>query len=202
MAKFEQQRGVTLNLIQKNHTDRYQFAKDFLKEQHLKEYILDAGCGIGYGSYIMSDYVTKIHSIDREIDAYKVYQEHYKKDNIDFQCSSIQEAKFYEKYDAIISFEFIEHISFTDAQVLVEKFSKLTKWLIISSPNEDVTPYNGYRFHHRHYTETQFKELLTENGFSIHKSYQQLSVKQDDKIIENQTGGKYLIMIAKSNFIE
>lgn len=129
----ERQSGNQLSDIRADHVARYQFAKQRLIEQkELLNTLLDAGAGVGYGSYILADICKSIDAIDNSKEAKQSFYKSFHKPNINFQQCDIQDAELAPQYDAIVCFEFLEHIAFPSK--LIKQFANVTDYLICSTP--------------------------------------------------------------------
>jgi 2-polyprenyl-3-methyl-5-hydroxy-6-metoxy-1,4-benzoquinol methylase len=186
----EQQRARKLKDIKQDHLNRYYLDNQILQDRNLTDSVLDAGCGNGYGSFILSDIVKQIHAVDIEPEVVEIFSTSYKKPNILFESGNILTTPL-KKYDAIVCFEFIEHIERSD--LAIQQFSKASNFLIISTPNEEYYPFKNHRYHERHYTPEQFKELLSLGGYIINEWFCQ---KGKDPTIVPGTDGRFMIAIA------
>jgi radical SAM superfamily enzyme YgiQ (UPF0313 family)/predicted SAM-dependent methyltransferase/2-polyprenyl-3-methyl-5-hydroxy-6-metoxy-1,4-benzoquinol methylase len=194
--KGERQAAKEVENIRPDHVARYKLACKYIYEGDI---ILDCACGVGYGSYILSQEsnASKIIAVDKSSKAIKFAIKHYKNEKICFQTSdafsiSIEDGSL----DCIISFETIEHL---DGIMLMDVFyGKLKKdgIVIVSTPNQEALQFNKGRFpfHERHYTQVEFTDLLISTGFSIIAKYTQLST--DNQEISEGWGGLFNIVIA------
>lgn len=188
----ERQSGLTLNDIRADHKERYNFAiKQFL-DCNLTGRVLDAGCGVGYGSYMMSEYINHIHSVELSQEAYTNYKQFFYKPNIHFTQNDIFKAQLMDRYDAVVCFEFLEHIQ--DAAEAIKLFAQVSNVLISSTPNEKVRPWakepiNYY--HVRHYTPEQYEQMLIDAGYTNNTFFYQKSGSQPN--ILPGTNGKFMI---------
>ncbi len=178
-----------------DHIMRYRLAIEVLTQNNLNHSILDAGCGVGYGSHLMADYVEKITSVDISADAYEYYKKYFARDNITYLNQSLLKLDTKQKFNAIVCFEFIEHVDF--AVDAIKLFGELSDVLIISSPNETIRPWaqppiNPY--HVRHYTPAEMEALLALGGYQVQHWYCQLSGGQPE-ILEGHNG-KFMIAVA------
>ena len=98
----ERQDATNIDNIAKDHRLRYQFAIDTLKKLNIKGDILECGCGVGYGSFMMSPHFHSIHAVERSQEAFEVYKQAYSMPNILFEMSPIDEASFANSYDAAV----------------------------------------------------------------------------------------------------
>lgn len=162
----ERQIGATLEQIAPDHRKRYEWAAKILKSAGVKT-VLDAGCGNGYGSFILADQggldVRAVDISKEAIEFAKFFYQREGGENIDFEVCDLEELDP-GKPDAIVCFEALEHI---DAPKLVATFQKAAPILLCSVPNEEVMPFSEatHPFHLRHYTPDEFRELLA--GYEI-----------------------------------
>ena len=151
-----------LNLDKKNlkkfeidiskHLTRYNFANLFIKEN---SEVLDAACGVGYGTSLISKKAKNIIGIDYSKAAIKFANQNYKNKKIKFIESNILNYKYPKKFDVIVSLETLEHINKTDGINWIKKCYKMLKKegiFICSSPLLRIR--NGKPFitnpHHLH----------------------------------------------------
>jgi ubiquinone/menaquinone biosynthesis C-methylase UbiE len=90
------------------HLKRYEFAL----ETCLGKTVLDAACGVGYGSTYLSKVANHVTGIDIDATAIAYAQQHYQSPNVTFQVEDATETKFPDAhFEVICSFETIEHLS-------------------------------------------------------------------------------------------
>lgn len=159
---MERQLG-TIDQIREDHVFRYKFALDGLKGK-----ILDAACGCGYGSWILS-HGNEVTGVDIEPSAIEYARLNYSGPK--YILGDIQKKPWKGKFDAAVSFETLEHLA--EPVKVLKHFRQSADTLIASVPNEDVTPFKPENFandvypHLRHYTPTQFAELLDLGGWTV-----------------------------------
>jgi 2-polyprenyl-3-methyl-5-hydroxy-6-metoxy-1,4-benzoquinol methylase len=169
--KVEEQHLVdSLENVREDHLARYYKAFELIEGN-----ILDAACGCGYGTHILSksmnvQSITGIDISDKSLEyANKYWKQNCKKIIFD-KCdlSSYNESTI---YDWVVSFETIEHLK--NPEVFLKQVN--TKHIICSVPNQDIFKYNAARhiYHYRHYTPQEFVDLLKSCGFHINKLYYQ-----------------------------
>ncbi len=102
-----------------HHLARYHWAKQVLQERAPKT-ILDIACGAGYGSYILSNAMpnTLVTGVDYDERAIEQAQSTYSNDNLTYLKGNLVTWEMSDKsgtqslgqYDAITSFDTIEHL--------------------------------------------------------------------------------------------
>ena len=137
------------NNIRPDHLERYNFACKKIKETIPEPSdVLDIGCGIGYGSFIMHNMLNcGIDCIDKSPVAHGVYLEAFAKkaprvNYIVEDFTQLGPDRLPANYDAVVSFEFIEHIPPDLAQSVFDLAGEKTNLFICSSPNERVRPHH------------------------------------------------------------
>ena len=182
------QTATTLKGIRPDHLNRYEWAAEQLAGQR----VLDAGCGIGYGSHILAQAGCKVVAVDGCGEAIDAARKHYAHPDVTFFHGEL--ADLVGTHDAVVCFEVLEHIE--DAPSVVKIFSELADRLMCSVPNEEVVPFLIFKplGHLRHYTPGEFRTLL--RGWDI-PGWQTLQMEfhQEGKLspVERGFGGRTLI---------
>ena len=193
MKQGERQVADTLKAIDRSHLARYQFATKFIKPS---DNVLDFGCGVGYGSFILSKICNEVVAIDKDPEAIEFADEHYASDNICYRTMEVITEVDY--YDLAVCFEVIEHVDNT-VTVIYEIANSLKSGglLIVSTPDERVMPYSSknFPFHKRHYKQKQFADLLNFSPFTIEKKFNQKS--KCEYAIRHGWGGSYNIALCR-----
>jgi SAM-dependent methyltransferase len=163
-----------------NHICRYIFASRLLKEIKAKR-ILDAACGVGYGTnHLATSTGAQVVGIDRSEEALGIAGRSFASMGARFlsdDCHKLDAASGYGPYDAIVSFETLEHLPQPE-RFLDSCFKNLQPagLFIVSSPNKHVTCVPGRPqnpFHEREFFPEEFTSLLTQAGFSNVKLFGQ-----------------------------
>lgn len=157
------------------HIDRYEFTANYLKDK-IKEgsIILDAACGTGYGSDILKKVnAGQIIGVDICPDTVKYANSKYGDKRCVFKVSNVMEMNEFqdEMFDAVVSFETIEHID--QPLVFLKNINRILKKkgiLIISTPNK----WGLTKDHMFDYDYALLKAHL-ESFFNIEESYTQNS---------------------------
>lgn len=195
----ERQVGLKLDSIRTDHKNRYHFASKHMKKQDA--IVVDAACGVGYGSFIISanNNVKKIHSLDISDDAINHAKKYFNNKKIYYSLQNLETDEIIlESSDYFISFETIEHLQ-NPKNFIRKVFNNLkTNGVFIgSTPNEDIMPFvqQNFLFHTRHFREHELDKILKEIGFKEVIFYQQKRAEPSD--IEKINDGQYIIFMAK-----
>ena len=186
--------GTDLRDIRRDHVARYEFAATKFKSMM----VLDAACGIGYGSWILQQQDNEVTGIDIESEAldwanlYWAGPKYVQQDLEDV-------LEFGEdEFDAVVSFETLEHLA--NPKEVLQKFRQAASYLIASVPNQEHYPFDAMKFandkypHKRHYTPKQFEDLLDSAGWDVVEKHCQKG-KQSD--VTWGTDGMFLIYVCR-----
>jgi len=151
------------------HTIRYLFASQFTTSKS----VLDAACGSGYGSAILSKSgATKVVGIDNSSEAIDYCEKNYKKENLEFKKNNCEKITLDTTFDVVVSFETIEHLKNQDNFLTeVKRVLKDDGIFIVSTPNTDTYPSDN-PFHYKEFTESEFKLFLGKYFSNITIFYQ------------------------------
>lgn len=162
MEQGERQVAPTLDGIRDDHLSRYRFAASRLAGKR----VIDAGCGVGYGSMILAEAGCQVLAVDNCREALDYAEKHYAHENITYQECDLAKWKYAPTYDAAICFEVLEHLPAPG--LVLSQLGKVVPLVLASVPNEDVFPHRGkVRFHERHYTPQEFEVLLNTAGWEV-----------------------------------
>lgn len=168
----ERQVATRREEVREDHTARYDWAAKTLPPN---SFVIDLGCGIGYGAKILADAGHRVFAIDTDVETIAHAQEHFVHESIEFVAAPA-EAIYLPKADAAVCFEVIEHLA--DPLPVLTKLCEAAPILLASVPNEDVFPWKPeYSFHHRHYRQGEFRQLLCEAGFHTHAVWGQEGIR-------------------------
>ena len=163
----ERQYGQNLNEVEEWH--RWRYAEIY--PHIVNKTVMDVGCGVGYGAYIMAAVAKLVYAIDDSEEAIDHGRKFFDKDNIYYFPADFMNypERMHNKegykvtYDVIVAFEFIEHVQDTDA--LFAKFEAYQpEKFIISSPHIKC-PIGANKFHHRHYGMDQLINRFWDIGY-------------------------------------
>jgi len=183
----------TFDGIRDDHKNRYIFALTIIGKNYK---VIDAACGIGYGSKLIAEAGNFVDSFDISPEALNYALKHYSHERITYSQADIQAHNFVNEYDFCVSFETVEHLETPETFLKSIKAKKL----IVSVPNESYLPFDRKRhvYHKRHYTESEFCDLLTSCGWKVSKIYHQIGKIGKDAEIQDKIQGNTIIAIAES----
>jgi 2-polyprenyl-3-methyl-5-hydroxy-6-metoxy-1,4-benzoquinol methylase len=152
---------------------------DFVVLAHIQRYLwvqqyldnlvcLDAGCGAGYGTYFLAlNGVNKIIGVDISADAIKYDQKEFRAANLEFKQMSVTKLEFSSDFfDAVISFDVLEHLNEVDQRKFIAEAARLLKpngAAYIGCPNAKRTVQWSNRFHLRELLREEFELLLKQS---------------------------------------
>lgn len=153
--------GETPSIFFFEHLRRYYFIKDLCRNK----YVLDAGCGNGYGSRFLANYAKNVTAIDIDEGAIKNAQLTYKKSNLKFMPINILNKTLKRRFDIVCSFEVIEHIRHQEKFICnIKDLLKKNGVLIISTPNKMIVSPNSKKpsnpFHVKELSYAEFKNFM------------------------------------------
>lgn len=182
----ERQVAPTLDGIRADHRARYSWVT---RRGH--QHMIDAGCGVGYGSQVLADGGAEVFAFDASDEAIGFAQEHYNHNPyINFVREDVYTVDLPEA-EAVCAFEVLEHLANPD--VALRRWSGVANRLYVSVPNEDVLPYKGKYLHHmRHYTKEELTELLLANGWRPTEWWGQEDTQSD---VVRDVNGRTLIAV-------
>lgn len=164
------------------HLSRYEYATKIINKyrQNKKITVLDAACGLGYGSNILQNKtLAYVLGIDLDSTLIKHLIKVNKKNNkIKFLQSDIKSLPFSDcSFDYIVCFETIEHLEKKDGINAIKEFGRVLKKngiIIISSPNGNLTklihrifPKYNNLFHLYEYQPSELKKILEKNKLEV-----------------------------------
>ena len=189
LNKKERQVTPFLEYVREDHRARYNLAKNYIKEN---DKVLDAACGIGYGSTILLDKDCFITAVDLHEGALQYAKEYFFDEKTN---ANVEEDDLGDDYDVVVSFETIEHLP-SPEKFLINVHNSLKKEgkFICSTPNEKIMPFRSttFPYHIKHFTEIELESLLNDHGFAVEKWFCQ----NDRKSLEVEKGSEGLFMIA------
>ena len=139
--------------------------------------VLDAACGEGYGSAILSDFAQEVVGLDLSVEVIMHARDVYgQRSNLSFTSGSVIMIPFHDStFDMVVSFETIEHIDAKDQDLFLSEVRRVLRpdgLFIVSTPNRvnysDRPCYNN-EFHVHELAPDEFKNALSQ--FRVHCVY-------------------------------
>jgi len=158
-----------MNLFQE-HITRYMFCTQFVKNKS----VLDAGCGTGYGSYLLSQQGAKsVIGIDNSKEAIQYAQNNFKDKKLKFiEDDSTKSNLSDSSINVVVAFELIEHLENPKSFISdVNRILKKNGLFILSTPNK-ITYNAANPFHHKEYTENELVNFLKKSFSNVSIFYQ------------------------------
>jgi SAM-dependent methyltransferase len=183
----ERQVAASPDQIRRDHRARYEWVA---RREGAGSRIVDAACGIGYGSKILAGAGASVVAFDHSEEALDYARQHYNHDpGIEYRHADLVAFRA-SGADAVVCFEALEHVA--DPDSVLANFRAMASRLYVSVPNEDVFPFRRWRFHHRHYTATQLEALLNRNGWEVREWWGQKGQESD---VEPRVNGRTLVAV-------
>ena len=127
--------------------------------------VADFGCGIGYGSRLLSAKAGKVLAFDDSQETIEFAKQNYGAENIAYQCADITSLEQMESIDCAVAFEILEHLE--RPQDFMKMLSeKVRHTLVLSVPDISVDLEHS-DFHYRHYTQAEVVDLFLKHGFNV-----------------------------------
>jgi 2-polyprenyl-3-methyl-5-hydroxy-6-metoxy-1,4-benzoquinol methylase len=198
-------------------------SNDFVTLAHIQRYLwvqpylegcvcLDAGCGIGYGTHHLSSssHLATIIGVDLSRDAIKYAQKKYKAKNLKFQQMNVAALEFArESFDAVISFDVLEHLNEADQKKFFAEVVRVLKpngTVYIGCPNGKKTAlWHPNRFHLKELLQEEFESLLKQYFQDVNLLGQDIvykGVRQKEKInseVSNLSISNFIV--AKNDYV-
>ena len=171
------------------HFHRYVFARELVGG--LK--VLDAACGEGYGTALLSTAASSATGVDISEKAVEHARARYPSERLEFLVSDCLELPFDDdEFDCVVSFETLEHLD--DHQGLLTEFRRVLKpggFLLLSSPDKAVysdQQQNRNEFHVRELYRDEFEALLQAHFPAYHLWGQKLLFQSAIWALDEQAG--------------
>jgi SAM-dependent methyltransferase len=141
------------------HRKRYEFALDFCEGKA----VLDAGCGVGYGTALLAERAARVVGVDRDEGAILYARRRYRSPNVEFRRGDLVDLDLPDaSFDVVCSFEAIEHVSDVDSYLAqMRRVLRPGGVYLVSTPRVDQTrayPENPY--HAVELSREDFEQLL------------------------------------------
>ena len=141
------------------HLKRYEFAAPLCLDAD----VLDAGCGVGYGSAFLAASARRVVGIDLDPDAIAYARERYARPNVEFRVGDLVALDLPDaSFDIVCSFETLEHVADVDAYLgEIARVLRPEGVFMVSTPQAEATteaPENP--FHRVELARADFEALL------------------------------------------
>ena len=141
------------------HLKRYEFALPLCRGKE----VLDAGCGVGYGTALLAQEAARAVGVDIDAQALAYARERYRAANLEFRRMDLLDLDFADaSFDVVCSFEAIEHLAHRDAFLAgAARLLRPGGALVVSTPRAERTTERPSNPHHRvEYSREDFEALL------------------------------------------
>ena len=165
----ERQIGKTFTEIEPKHVERYSIAAEYCEGKR----VLDAACGIGYGSNLLKHEgkAKEVVGVDNSAEALEYANTHWRTPNIKFQQFDLEQRDDFTElgiFDTIVSLETLEHLQPYPTETL-EKFDEILKpggYLIYSHPENERPPGGRYHKHTKLFGQPIINHM-TQYGYEV-----------------------------------
>ena len=119
------------------HLKRYEFARQFCAGRE----VLDAGCGVGYGTAFLGETARRVVGVDLDEKAIEYARRRYSPENVEFLHADVTALPLADdSFDVACSFEAIEHVR--DPEALVAELRRVVRAdgvCVLSTPHVERT---------------------------------------------------------------
>jgi SAM-dependent methyltransferase len=141
------------------HLKRYEFATPWCRDAE----VLDAGCGVGYGTAFLGGHARKVVGVDRDEEAIAYARRRYEGPNVEFRVGNLLALDLGDaSFDTICSFETIEHLP--DPERYLGEMARVLRpggTYLVSTPRAETTTHRPDNpFHEVELAPEDFEALL------------------------------------------
>lgn len=119
------------------HLKRYEFARPHCVDAE----VLDAGCGVGYGSAYLAEVASRVVGVDVSEEAIEYARRRYVRPHLEFVVGDLLALEFDDaSFDAVCSFETIEHVAEVERYLgQIARVLRPDGIFVVSTPRVDRT---------------------------------------------------------------
>jgi len=119
------------------HLKRYEFARPHCVDAE----VLDAGCGVGYGSAYLAEVASRVVGVDVSEEAIAYARERYRRPNLQFVLRDLLALELADaSFDVVCSFETIEHVENVERYLgQIARVLRPDGIFVVSTPRVDAT---------------------------------------------------------------
>lgn len=148
------------------HLRRYAFAAPFC----LGGDVLDAACGVGYGTAHLAQEARNVLGIDVDTETIEYARVRYALPNVRFDVMDLHELDLPgESFDTVVSFETIEHVA--EPEAALSELARVLRSggaLVVSTPNARISTRTPANPHHlQEWSPADFETFLRRNFDSV-----------------------------------
>jgi SAM-dependent methyltransferase len=148
------------------HVVRYRFAEDYCRGKD----VLDAACGVGYGSHLLAAAARRVVGVDLADEAIEYARQHFKAENEEHHVMDVERMTFADdSFDVVCSFETIEHLPNPDRFVAeVARVLRPDGIFLVSTPKVAETDRNPANpFHTIEFSQADFESHLRKHFATV-----------------------------------
>lgn len=143
------------------HLARYAFIRDKLSQSSR---VLDLGCGVGYGCRSVCESTSDLVGLDVSLEAIRKARSIYSHPKIEYMVARGESLPFRDSsFNAVISFEVIEHISQEHQPFYLSEIVRVLKpdgVAFLSTPNRKFTAGRANPYHLKEFYFDELKHIL------------------------------------------
>ncbi len=196
------------------HYQRYLSVVDLVKDK----VVVDAACGEGYGSHILSKGAAYVYAVDIDQETiFHAHQEYRRHENIRFIPAAVTNIPLQSNsVDVFVSFETIEHVDEHSQRLFLLEIKRLLRkdgLLLISTPDKflysDTHDYSN-EFHIKEFYKDGFYDFLLSYFIHVNFFYQDFQVASVlsnegtnslEVVYNNRVrAGKYIVAICSDEY--
>ncbi|HVM97258.1 MAG TPA: class I SAM-dependent methyltransferase [Candidatus Acidoferrales bacterium] len=165
------------------HLVAYRYAQDWVRGK----VVLDAGCGDGYGTELLSQEAARALGVDRSAETIAVAKQRYHRSNLEYRVCALERLnELKQSFDVVSHFQVIEHLH--DPRPFLRQAREVLNpggALIITTPNR-LNSFVENPYHVHEYIAAELRQLLNE----VFEQCEILGVCGNDKVMafERQRG--------------